>query len=166
MKFVLRPLLITICLCPMFAQPARRAILADGNGPWRDDRWIFAVREFSGLLKDAGYSVTTVSPVDLPSALGKSESLLAVPSLESLPFDTFRAVVAHLTGGGSLMASGGEPFRDPLYLTADGKWLNAEAYRTKVGSPPPYPSLIPPNFETLYPSRKQYTNSSGLRVPI
>src|ERR1035438_5967657 len=40
--------------------------LADGSGPWRTAQWAFAVSQFSGLLTDAGYSVKTVSPVDLP----------------------------------------------------------------------------------------------------
>jgi len=66
-----------------------------------------AVTEFSGLLRDAGYSVATVSPLDLPSAVPARGTLLAVPSLESLPLDTFTAVVAHLGAGGSLMAGDG-----------------------------------------------------------
>ena len=64
------------------------------------------------------------------------------------------------------MATGGEPFRDPLYLTPDGKWLDWDAYLQAVGSPPlefdPYPTII----ETLSPWFAQYTASSGVRVPI
>jgi hypothetical protein len=166
MKFILALLLIAVCLRPVSAQPAPRAILVDGDGPWRDGRWAFTVTEFSGLLRDAGYSVTTVSPVDLPSVLPARGTLVAVPSLESLPFETFHAVVAHVDAGGSWMASGGEPFRDALYLTPAGKWLDSPAYIQEVGSPPPQEPFVPPAIETLSPSRKQYTNSLGLRVPI
>jgi hypothetical protein len=151
---------------PVFAQNPPKAILADGAGPWRDDRWASTVTEFSRLLSDAGYTVTTVSPVDLPSVLRVSDVLVAVPSLESLPFDTFSAVVRYFYAGGSLMASGGEPFRDPLYLTPDGKWLDFTAYQQAVGSPPPQGPLSPPYIETLSPWYKQYTNRSGFRVPI
>jgi hypothetical protein len=82
---------------PLSAQP--RAILADGGGPWRNAQWVFAASEFSGLLKDAGYSVQVVSPVDLPSALSGTDILLAVPSLESLPVDTFMAIAGHVGAG-------------------------------------------------------------------
>src|ERR1039458_10217711 len=104
------PCLIVLGLfgTPLLAQQPR-AILADGSGPWRDARWAFTVSQFSGLLTDAGYSVTTVSPVDLPSALGSPDILLVIPSLESLPFDAFTAIAAHVGTGGGLMASGGEP---------------------------------------------------------
>ena len=166
MKLILPLLLITVCFNPVVAQSLPRAILADGAGPWRDDRWASTVTEFSRLLSDAGYSVTTVSPVDLPSALGAPEILLAVPSLESLPFDTFKAVVAHLTAGGSLMASGGEPFRDALYPMPDGKWLDFAAYAQAVGPPPPEGPFYTQTIETLSPSQKQYTNSVGLRIPV
>jgi hypothetical protein len=134
--------------CSALAQPASRAILVDGEGPWRDSQWTLAATEFSRLLADAGYSVTTVSPADLPAALGSPDILVAVPSLESLPVDTFRAVVAHQAGGGNLMASGGEPFRNPL-----------------AGSTPP-DGFAPPTIETLSPWYKQYTNSAGLHIPI
>src|ERR1035438_8286899 len=73
------PCLIVLSLYvnPLLAQQPR-AILADGSGPWRDAQWAFTISQFSGLLTDAGYSVTTVSPVDLPSALGSPDILLAI----------------------------------------------------------------------------------------
>lgn len=138
----------------------------DGNGPWRDDRWAVGAAEFSRLLSNAGYSVTTVSPVELASARGAPDVLLAVPSLESLPFETFQAVFRQLDAGGSLMASGGEPFRAPLYATPDGKWLDAAAYQAILGMPPPQGALSPQHYETLSPFYKQYTNGAGFRVPI
>ena len=161
------PCLIVLSLYvnPLLAQQPR-AILADGSGPWRNAQWAFAVSQFSGLLTDAGYSVKAVSPVDLPSALGSPDILLAIPSLESLPFDAFTAIAAHVGAGGGLMASGGEPFRDPLYLTPAGQWLDANAYLQAVGSPPPQGSFTPPPIPTVSPSKEQYTASSGVRVPI
>jgi len=96
----------------------------DGDGPWRDTNWTIASGEFSRLLGDAGYAVNTVSPVDVPSALNGPNILLALPSLESLPFNAFTAVAQFLAAGGSLLATGGEPFRDPLYLTPAGHWLD------------------------------------------
>jgi uncharacterized protein (TIGR03437 family) len=150
---------------PLIAQ-APRAILADGSGPWRDDRWIATVAELGRLLNDAGYSIETVSPVDLPTTLGASNLLLALPSLESLPFDTFTAVVNHLNRGGMLMATGGVPFRDALYLAPNGAWLDSAAYQQLTGSLPLQGLFRAPAYETLCPSTKQYTNRSGLRVPF
>jgi len=163
-------LLMTFGLAPLIAQ-SPGAILVDGPGPWRDDRWALAVTEFSGLLSDSGYLVTTVSPVDLPSVLGPISTnspgaLLAVPSLESLPATALNAIVMHLNFGANLMASGGEPFRDPLYLTPDGNWLDAAAYQAALGTAPPQAFGAPPHFGTLSPSSEQFTNSAGLRVPI
>jgi hypothetical protein len=104
---------------PLCAQP--RAILTDGAGPWSNAQWTFTVAQFSGLLNDAGYSVKIVSPADLASALNSADILVAVPSLESLPFDAFTAIAAHVNAGGGLMASGGDPFADALYLTTGGQ---------------------------------------------
>ena len=122
--------------------------------------------EFGHLLSDAGYSFETVSPVDLPASLGASNLLLAVPSLESLPFETFTAVVNHLRRGGMLMATGGVPFRDALYLAPNGAWLDSGAYQQLTGSLPPQGLFRTPAYETLCPSTKQYTNRSGLRIPF
>lgn len=152
------------CCVPLFAQP--RAILADGSGPWRDAQWAFTVPQFTALLTDAGYSVQTVSPADLPSALGDPNIFLAVPSLASLPFDTFTAIAAHVAAGGGLMASGGQSFVDPLYLTADGQWLDAAVYQQATGSPPPHGAFTPPLIQTVSPWSEQFTSSSGLRVPV
>lgn len=104
------------------------AIIVDSAGPWRDARWTLSVTEFSGLLADAGYQVQTVSPVDLPSAHLTAQTLLAVPDLESLPVDSFKAIASFLGSGGTLMASGGQPFGDPLYLTANGQWLDQNGW--------------------------------------
>ena len=159
------PCLLLLHLAPLLAQP--RAILADGSGPWQDAQWSFTVSQFSALLTDAGYSVTTVSPVDLPSVIPSQGTLLAVPSLASLPFAAFTAIAAHVAAGGSLMASGGPPFSDPLYLTPGGQWLGSAAYLQAVGSSPPQGPFTLPYITTLSPaSQEQYTNSAGLQVPI
>jgi hypothetical protein len=152
------------CCGPLFAQS--RAILADGSGPWRDAQWAFTVSQFSTLLTDAGYSVQTVSPADLPSALGDPNIFLAVPSLATLPFDTFTAIAAHVGSGGALMASGGQPFFDPLYLAPGRQWLDAAAYQQATGSPPPQGAFTPPQIPTVSPSTQQFTTASGLRVPV
>ncbi len=165
MRFGLSLFLITLSIQPVIAQTTR-AVLVDGPGPWRDDRWAFTAAQFRQLLSDAGYTVSTISPVDLATATGGHDVLLAVPSLESLPFATFKAIFKQLDAGGSLMASGGEPFRDPLYLAPSGQWLDAAAYQNAVGAPPPEGPFTPEPYETLSPSYKQYTNSAGLRVPI
>ncbi len=139
------------------AQSPPVAILVDGDGPWRDSNWTIASSEFSRLLSDAGYVVTTVSPVDVSSALNMPGIMLAVPSLERLPFSAFTAVAQFLAAGGSLMATGGEPFRDPLYLTPGGAWLDAPG------------SFTPPIVETLSPWYKQYVPDSwpsSIRVPV
>jgi uncharacterized protein (TIGR03437 family) len=150
---------------PLFAQPS--AILADGSGPWRDAQWAFTVSQFSGLLTDAGYSVKTVAPQDLPSALSNPNTLLAIPSLESLPFDTFTAIATFVNSGGGLMASGGAPFSDPLYLAPNGQYLDAAAYLQAVGSAPPQGPFTPPSIPTISPpSTEQYTTSSGLQMPV
>ena len=137
-------------LTSLLAQP--RAILADGPGPWQDAQWTFTVSEFGALLTDAGYTVTTISPVDLPSVIPSRGVLVAVPSLASLPFATFTAIAAHVTAGGSLMASGGPPFSDALYLTPTGQWLDSAAYLQAVGSSPPQGPFTPPFITTLSPA--------------
>jgi len=154
----------TLCASTLGAQP--RAVLVDGSGPWSDAQWAFTVSQFSGLLSDAGYSVKVVSPIDLPGSLDSPNILLAVPSLVSLPFDCFNAIVTHVNNGGMLIASGGEPFLDPLYLTPDGQWLDAAAYLQAVGTPPPQGSFTRPPIPTISPSKEQYTTTSGLRVPV
>jgi len=93
------PCLLLLHFSPLRAQP--RAILADGSGPWRDAQWSFTVSQFSALLSDAGYSVTIVSPVDLPSVIPSKGTLVVVPSLASLPFATFMAIAAHVNAGGA-----------------------------------------------------------------
>lgn len=148
-----------------FAQTSQ-AIIIDGSGPWQDDRWIFTVSQFSSILSDAGYTVNTVVPTDIPSAIASPNVLLAVPSLQSLPFDTLTAIIGFLQAGGSLLASGGEPFADPLYPAPNGNWLDAAAYQAAVGSPPPQGPLMVPFIQTLSPWFMQYTTSSGTRVPI
>jgi hypothetical protein len=52
--------------------------------------------------------------------------------------------IAAVAGGG-LMASGGLPFNDALYLTPAGQWLDFAAYQQAVGSSPstvPYMTTI------------------------
>ena len=104
-------LLTALCATPLCAQP--RAVLADGSGPWSDAQWAFTATQFSALLGDAGYSVKIVSPVDLAAALDSPNILVAVPSLESLPFECFAAIATHVSSGGSLMASGGRAVPQP-----------------------------------------------------
>jgi hypothetical protein len=136
-------------------------------GPWQDARWAFTVTQFSRLLNDAGYAVTIVSPVGLSStALTDPSVMLAVPSLASLPVDAFKAIDAFLDIGGNLMASGGQPFSDPLYLTPGGVWLDVAAYQQTIRSPPPGGTFTPSSLyiETLWPWWEQYTDSS--RLPI
>lgn len=149
----------------VFAQTSR-AIVVDGAGPWRDDRWIFTAGQCTSLLRDAGYTVTTVSPLDLPSAIAPGNVLLAVPSLESLPVDTLTAIGRFAASGGSLMASGGEPFRSPLYRTPNGEWLEAAAYQAATGSPASPVPWIAPFVPTISPASQQYTSSSGKRIPV
>jgi hypothetical protein len=168
--------MILLCLSPAsraLAQPSQ-AIIIDGSGPWQDDRWTFTVAQFSTILSDAGYTVSTLAPEDVPAALQSSQGsgpassnvLLAVPSLQSLPFDTLTAISDFVQAGGSLMASGGEPFQDPLYPTPNGTYLDAAAYQAAVGSPPPQGPVTVPLVPTLSPWYMQYTASSGARVPI
>jgi uncharacterized protein (TIGR03437 family) len=160
------PFLLTLCLAPVFAQ-APQAILVDGPGPWQTAQWTFTVSQFSGILTDAGYSITTVSPANLPSALTTPGALVAVPSLASIPNADFQAIDTFVLNGGSLMASGGPPFSDPLSLTPSGQWLDANAYQQAVGSPPPQgPYFIQFEIPTVWPAREQYTNSAGLQVPV
>lgn len=129
-----------------FAQTSQ-AIVMDGNGPWRDERWVFTANQFTSILRDAGYTVTTVSPADIPAAIAAGNVLLAAPSLESLPVETMKAIGQFASSGGSLMASGGEPFRNPLNVAPSDTW-------------------IVPNIPTISPAAQQYTTSSGRRVPV
>ena len=159
------PCLLTFCLTPLFAQ-APQAILVDGPGPWQTAQWTFTASQFSALLTDAGYAITTVSPADLPSALTPG-ALVAAPSLASLPDADFQAIDMFVQNGGSLMASGGLPFSDPLYLTPSGQWLDANAYVQAVRSAPPQdPYFNPFEIPTVWPAQEQYTNSAGLQVPV
>ncbi len=153
-----------------FAQTSQ-AILIDGDGPWRDSQWIYTAQQFRSMLEDAGYTVTTMAPTDLdfqsPRQLG--DVLLAAPSLETLPATTGGSISAYLQSapGGSLMASGGEPFRNILYPGPDGTWLDAAAYApiweaTHGGA---FHAYEAPRLTTISPSSAQYTTSSGTRVP-
>ncbi|HEY4361074.1 MAG TPA: choice-of-anchor D domain-containing protein [Bryobacteraceae bacterium] len=157
-------LLALLCAAPLSAQP--RAVLVDGSGPWSDAQWTSTVSQFSALLNDAGYTVNIVSPENLAAALDSPDILAAVPSLESLPFDAFTAITTHVYGGGGLMASGGQPFRDALYRTPDGRWLDAAAYLQAVGSAPPQGPYVPYSIPTISPAKEQYTNAAGFRVPV
>lgn len=120
--------LAAACLCFQFAAWAAdtgpRAILLDGDGPWRDANWQLAAQEFRSLLRDAGYEVRVVAPPRLASELSPSAKILvAAPSLERLPASAFKAIAAHTARGGSLLATGGEPFREPMHATPAGEWI-------------------------------------------
>ena len=127
---------------------APRAIVVDGAGPWQDANWNRGVNEFSSLLADAGYQVKTVSPANLASAGPTPDMLLAVPSLESLPLTAFKTIAAFVAAGGSLMASGGQPFRDPLYPAANGQWLDGAAILQTLA---PVNTALDPATATLTP---------------
>ena len=64
------------------------------------------------------------------------------------------------------MASGGEPFQDPLYLAPNGSYLDAAGYQAAVGLPPSQGPFMVPSLPTLSPWYAQYTTSSGSRLPI
>ncbi len=118
-------LLFALMPIPGLTQTAPpRAIVVDGAGPWQDAQWATGVTGFTGLLTDAGYQISTVSPADLPMAPPATNVLVAIPSLESLPLACLKTVTAFLASGGTLMASGGEPFRNPLYPAAGGTWID------------------------------------------
>lgn len=101
------------CGCMAQFPTLPRAIVLDAAGPWHGSNCLIGATSFTGLLKDAGYQVDTLSPVDLPSAKLTPEVLLAAPSPESLPSCTFKAPAAFVAAGGTLMPSGGVPFRSP-----------------------------------------------------
>jgi hypothetical protein len=120
--------LCTAAICMAQSPTSPHAIVVDGTGPWQGTNWGLGVTQFTSLLTDAGYQVQTVSPPNLASTQLVPGTVLAVPSLESLPLTSFQAVAAFIAAGGTLMASGGEPFRDPLYLTSNGQWLDQVAF--------------------------------------
>src|SRR3974377_2299905 len=94
-KLALRLLLLLVALTGAgLAQTPPSAVVLDAAGPWRNASWSLGVTAFTSLLADAGSQLNTVSPVDLPSAGVTPGVLLAVPSLESLPLTTFKAVTA------------------------------------------------------------------------
>jgi uncharacterized protein (TIGR03437 family) len=163
---------LVVILCLFLSQTTRalaqtnQAVIVDGSGPWQNDQWSFTVTQFNSILTDAGYTVTTVSPVDVSSAIASGNVLLAVPSLQSLPFDTLTAISNFVSSGGRIMASGGEPFQAPLYLAPNGSYLDAAAYQAAVGSAPPQGPFMVQTLPTLSPWYAQYTTSSGPRVPI
>src|SRR5271170_312952 len=148
---------LAVIICLFLSQATRalaqsnQAIVVDGSGPWQNDQWNFTVAQFNGLLTDAGYTVTTVSPVDVPSAIAAGNMLLAVPSLQSLPFDTLTAISNFVNSGGGILASGGEPFQNPLYLAPNGSYLDAAAYQAAVGSASPQGPFMVPDLPTLSP---------------
>ena len=122
---------LAVCTAPIcMAQTpsAPHAVVVDGTGPWQSTNWSLGVTQFTSLLTDAGYQVQTVSPPNLATTQLAPGTVLAVPSLESLPLASFQAVASFIAAGGTLMASGGEPFRDPLYLTSSGQWLDQTAF--------------------------------------
>jgi hypothetical protein len=64
------------------------------------------------------------------------------------------------------MASGEQPFLDPLYLAPGGQWLDAAGYQQATGSPPPQGAFTALQIPTVSPSSEQFTSGSGLRVPV
>jgi hypothetical protein len=103
--------------------PAPRAVLLDGEGPWADGGWGRTAHEFGQLLREAGYRVRTVAPARLAEELQPGEdALIAAPSLEKLPAGSARKIAEFVVGGGDLLASGGEPFRQLLYRDEEGQW--------------------------------------------
>ena len=125
---------------------APHALVVDGAGPWQNANWSLGVAQFTSLLTDAGYQVDMVSPQDLSSTQLSPGVVLAIPSLESLPLASFKAVSAFIAGGGTLMASGGEPFRDPLYLTSTGQWVDQAAFLQAL---PPAHTVLDPTTAKL-----------------
>src|SRR5512132_710244 len=109
------------------SQTSPEALLLDGNGPWRNPAWQSAATALESLLRDAGYRVTRVAPEALAGALKNDpQALVAAPSLERLPLSTFQAITAHASGGGSLLAGGGEPFREPMHRSPEGEWITLQ----------------------------------------
>ncbi len=118
---------LVIALNQAPAGAAAQAILVDGDGPWRDDNWRRAAAEFRSLLTDAGYRVRVAPPPRLAMELAaRDAALVAAPSLERLPLEAFKAIAAHSSRGGSLLAGGGEPFREPLHQTSTGEWITVK----------------------------------------
>jgi hypothetical protein len=140
MRRLLNSVVLVGCLAGGTAVAAPpRAILLDGDGLWRDANWRRAAQEFKLLLTEAGYEVQTVAPPELTREL--AATLIAVPSLERLPRTAFEALTSFVGaasagargnafrtsgGGGHLLASGGEPFRQALYLNSKGEWIAEE----------------------------------------
>jgi hypothetical protein len=112
---------------PAETAKAPHAVLVDGPGPWRNDSWIRAAAAFERLLTDAGYQVSRVSPVSLSPT-----TFIAVPSLERLPVSAFQTLAGHVDAGGHLLAAGGEPFRYPLFASAQGNWFTADELLASV----------------------------------
>jgi len=80
-----------------------------------------------GMLEDAGYRVRICSPADAGALTALTPDVLAAaPSLERLPVEAAKAITAHVAAGGSLLATGGEPFRELLHRGPDGQWAGTE----------------------------------------
>jgi hypothetical protein len=134
-----------LCAAAVAAPP--RAIVLDGDGPWRDANWRTAAQELRQLLADAGYEVRTVAPPQLTRETATQAALIAAPSLERLPRTAIQTIVSLLgatparAGGGfpartgaagRLLATGGEPFRHPLYESAKGEWVSEDDFLAAV----------------------------------
>jgi Beta-galactosidase len=151
----------------------RRAVLIDGEGPWRDQNWKIAAHEFQRLLRDAGYQVHVVAPTEL--SLLASDDLVAVPSLERLPLGAFKSIDKFVSLGGDLLATGGEPFREPLYRSG-GRWVSvsellAAVKTAKIVFQPASAMLQRSSYEKAEPiSESTVTgpdgNPTALRVTI
>jgi len=136
---------------------AALAILVDGKGPWRDPDWQLTASEFHRMLREAGYKVLPMSPERLAvENVSGSDALLAIPSLERLPLGAFKAIASHAAMGGSILASGGQPFRQALYRDGAGSWYGRDDFDAPV-------------IETISPWYKQYDALRGghhVRIPI
>ena len=107
-------------------QPAMRseAVLLDGAGPWRDSSWRDSAAAMRGMLQDAAYRIRVCSPADISQAsMFPRDVLVVAPSLERLPVDAARAIVAHVAEGGSLIATGRQPFQEVLHPAPAGQWF-------------------------------------------
>lgn len=112
----------------------RQAALIGDGGPWADEAWSRDSAALRALLDEAGYQVLPAGSADLPGILdGNQVSLVAAPSLHSLPEPVLVAVASFIERGGDLLASGDEPFAQPLRRGRDGAWKpRAEALIDEV----------------------------------
>lgn len=144
------------------------AVLLSGDGPWVDERWRAAAASLRSLAGEAGYRVTEVPAEDLAARLaGGGLGLVLTPSLELLPAAAMQAVADFVAQGGDLLATGGEPFKAPLYRGEDGRWVSRDELLASVE--PESTAFVPGAGERLKRSTNQPdpapTLSPGVRGP-